>query len=175
MRCEELREALLQARYGATAEHAEQAAHLASCGACQQFARAQAKLDNVLARSENMSAGPGFDTRFFARLEAEKSSGVHARKAARSRRSWLWWSLVPTLTAAAATALILWRRPDPHAVPQEDLALATDLELVQELPVVEHLDEAETFEVLAEVDVAELAKLTQDQPVQDPSAKEAKP
>ncbi len=174
MRCEELHEALVQARYGAAEESAEQTSHLASCGECRAFASEQTKLDSVLAHSESMSAGPGFDTRFFARLQAEQASNARAGRAARSRRSWLWWSLVPTLTAAAAAALMLWRKPETQSVPQEDLALATDLELVQELPVVEHLDEAEALEVLAELDVAELDKLAHEQPVGD-SVKEAKP
>ncbi|HEX7481120.1 MAG TPA: hypothetical protein VF331_25170 [Polyangiales bacterium] len=158
MRCDELRESLLQARYARVEPQADALAHLRECVACRSFADAQTRLDHVLAHGEQVSAGPGFDTRFFAQLAEAKA---RARRPLRGR---LWWTLVPTLAAAAAAAMILWPKPAQDFVPREDLALATELELVEELPVVQHLDEAEAFEVLAEVDVSELEAVTKETP-----------
>jgi anti-sigma factor RsiW len=160
MRCEQAR-ALLEARYELE-RSAELTAHLAECRECAALDAHDGALDSWLALSEAVVTRPGFDTRFFARLEQEKSR-------ARQRRWLRWaWALVP---AAAAAAALLWLRPVPApgvagALPVEvapdDVALAVDLELVEQLEVAGKLDEVEAYDVLSELDDGELERMAQE-------------
>src|SRR5688572_16043503 len=105
MRCEEAREAATAARY-ADAGDPELDAHLADCADCRAHAAQHARLDRALALDEPVLPGPGFDTRFFARLDVERS-------AARSKRARRFvWLLVPAVAATAA-ALVLLRAAQP--------------------------------------------------------------
>jgi hypothetical protein len=74
------------------------------------------------------------------------------------------WMLAPLAAAAAA---VLWLRT-PASQPAEraqgelsadELELAMDLELVQDLPVVAQLDELEAYELLNEVEPDELEQI----------------
>lgn len=172
MRCDEARERLSATGYGA-AHDAELQAHVATCDACRAAEAAEVSLDAFLANDEPHVPGPAFDTRFFARLDAERS------RSRRRRWAGLSFAVVPI---AAAIALIVMRREDPsvetqgterppaaHAstppeLAQEDLELALDLELIEELDVVQRIDELEAFEALADVDERELEALLKETP-----------
>jgi len=157
MRCEQAREALIEARYegsaGETAALDEASAHVRECESCRAWQTRDAALDSLLASHTAVTAGPDFDARFFARVAAE-------RQAQRKRRAMRVLMVLAPLAAAAALVLAL--RPQQLAskteVPAEELALAMDLELVQELEVVRKLDDVEDYDLLAEVDDADLAK-----------------
>jgi anti-sigma factor RsiW len=160
MRCEQAR-ALLEARYELE-RSAELTAHLAECRECAALDAREGALDHWLGLSEAAVARPGFDTRFFARLELERS---HTRR--RRQPRWV-WALVPVAAAAAA---LLWLRPLPatrvaSALPVEaapdDVALAVDLELVQQLEVAGKLEEVEAYDVLSELDEGELERMAQE-------------
>ncbi|MDD9932870.1 MAG: hypothetical protein OXT09_04665 [Myxococcales bacterium] len=172
MRCEDARAALDTSRYGDTDRAGEPGAkpaveqaraHVEGCTECEAFAERAAALDRMLALDEPQPPGPGFDTRFFARLEEERQS--------RKRRGlWRWtWALVPAGVAAAVALVGLpARAPTPtdgaaqgeHAVlaeiPPEDMALVMELELLEDLPVLERLEEVEAFELLETIEAEEL-------------------
>jgi hypothetical protein len=125
----------------------------------------------VLALDEAHTPGPGFDTRFFARLDGERSA-AKKKRALFSMRMWL-WALVP---AAAGIALLVGRPsksteavvpPEVDAPPAlieaiaepDDLALLEDLELIEDLEVVQQLEQLEDLDLLEGIDPAELERL----------------
>jgi hypothetical protein len=148
MRCDHAERVLLG---GPSTPGPEVAAHVAACERCAALHARRLRLDALLDRHEDPAVGPGFDTRFFARLETERASE-------RRRRWFRWsWALVP---AAAAVALATFQAPSPEStvkeVPADELPLVMDLPLVEDLDLVEKLDEVEAFDVLGKVDDAEL-------------------
>jgi predicted anti-sigma-YlaC factor YlaD len=173
MRCDEARERLSASGYG-TVPDVELQAHVAACDACRAAQAAELSLDALLANDEPHLPGPGFDTRFFARLDAERA------RSRRRRWAGFGFALVPI---AAAVALIVMRREEPSVktqgtetaaagvvtstpteLAQEDLELALDLELIEELDLVQRIDELEAFETLADVDERELDALLKETP-----------
>lgn len=168
MRCEDFRDELQLGR----APGAELEAHARSCDACGKLLAEQRALNDLLALDEPHQAGPGFDTRFFARLRDERD-GLDSKRRRSSMRVWL-WALIP---AVAGIAILLgrqqraasnhgapaqWRAPSffvDVAEQPEDLELLEDLELVEDLEVVQHLDALEDFEILADVDPNELDRI----------------
>jgi hypothetical protein len=174
MHCEHARELMSEASYDAAGAEPELRAHLAQCAACRAVQAQHAGLDRVLALDEPAVARPGFDTRFFARLEQEKAGLQRAR----ARRRFV-WALLPLCAAAAAALLVVKRpapvpSPAPHGVPPaaapaptpeiepDDLSLAMDLELVEDIDVVQKLDELEDFDVLTQIDDDELERIAKE-------------
>lgn len=179
MRCEEAQERWL------SGQDAEARAHAAGCEACTRFIADQAKLDALLAVDAPQAAGADFDGRFFARLESAKraqgaASGTPAQDvSAATRPGWSRLAVVAGPALLAAAAWLLWLRPgDPAVQPggaadlvteeraalarptdAEDLALAAELELLQDMGVVERLEELQDYETLAQLDDAELDAL----------------
>src|SRR5262245_17858708 len=111
MRCERARELLGEARYARHDADAELHAHVAECAACRALQADHAALDRVLALDQPAVPRPGFDTRFFARLEQEKAT--LQRGSARRR---FVWAVLP-LCAAGAVALVLALRPPQASKP----------------------------------------------------------
>lgn len=142
----------------------EARAHVGSCAECQAHLARSESLDRVLALDDTTPPGPGFDTRFFARLDEERT--------ARKRRGlWRWaWALVPVGVAAGLALMRAPAAPPPDRdptmpladLPQGDIALMMELELVEELEVVERLDELEAFELFEDVDDATLDAIMQE-------------
>lgn len=156
MQCERAQMLLNEARYGAEASP-ELREHVASCPACRVVARRDVDLDRVLARLPSMEPGPGFDTRFFARLDDEK------KRTRRSRYVPALWALLP-LAAAAAVFLVRTRpvKPPVSVPPREALALTRDLELVQNLDVLRNLDELQDYQLLDQLDDRDLSRLAEE-------------
>ena len=172
MRCEDCQTAWLQARQEQAATPSpELEQHLAQCERCRSFCAAQPALEHVLAGlHDEVSVRPGFDTRFFARLEALKRTETRAR----TRKRWL-WAFMPLTAAAAALVLVVHERREDARV-QEDAAVTAELELVEDLPVVEKLDEVEAYEVLANVDLETLDAVKPDSaPMRVPDEKTGAP
>jgi predicted anti-sigma-YlaC factor YlaD len=161
MRCEQARQALADARYEGE-RSPELHAHVAECPACAALEKREATLDRWLALSEPSSAGPGFDTRFFARLAADKA------RARRRRLARFAWPLLPLAAAAAFMFLRAPARlhaplgPTAEVPPPADLGLAMELDLVEQMDVVGKLDEIEAYEVLSQVDDHELERIAQE-------------
>jgi hypothetical protein len=155
MRCEQVRRALLDARYGEPAPDAT--AHVTGCSDCAAFAAGEAALDAVLAVSQPAVAPADFDTRFSARLETERTR-LRSRKQLR-----VVWAIVPL---AAAFALLVSRHAGDAAriesANKQDVGLAMDLELVRNIDVVSKLDELEAYDVLSELDESELVRIAQE-------------
>jgi hypothetical protein len=161
MQCEQAQQALIDALYGAEPVP-EVRAHLERCAVCQAFRSREGALDRWLALDEPAVARPGFDTRFFARLETEKA-------APRQRRRARWyWALVPL---AASAALVFLGLPQKQpAAPQaaaeapaaDDLGIAMELELVENIAVVQKLDQVEDYELLSQLDEGELERIAQE-------------
>ena len=93
MRCEQAQEALVDALYGAESS-AELSAHLGECAACRAFQAREIALDGFLSVDEPAVVRPGFDTRFFAQLNAEKA------RARRKRLTRFSWALLPLAAGA---------------------------------------------------------------------------
>lgn len=166
MRCDQAQSELLLGR--APSASAELEAHVQSCASCRAVVEQQSALNAVLSLDEPHRPGPGFDTRFFARLAGERAV-AQKKRTLFSLRMWL-WALVP----AAAGAALLLARPEPEqAVPAEahapaalleepdDFALVMDEDpaLLEELEVVQQLEDLEDLELLEGVDQAELDRL----------------
>jgi len=125
---------------------AEVEAHLRACGACRAE---RDRLAGALALLGALPPPPGpsplFTTRLAARLAREPapSSGVLARLLA-----WRWRLAVPVagLAAAAAVAVLTVRHQRA-----EELALAADLDLLENYEVVASLGDVETEEDAAVV------------------------
>lgn len=146
MRCHDAQEALTAARYEGVEPSAETAAHLAGCAACAAFAKESAELDGVLAADVEVELRPGFDTRFRARLEEQKARG-RRRVAGWPRLTAL--AFGTALTAALAVFVVAERRP--HVTPEPtptDLAIAMNLELLEDMDVVARLDEVEVLDLM---------------------------
>ena len=79
MCCEQARRALQETRYGGEVTP-ELRAHLAACSACRAVQAREDALDRMLALDEPAAPRPGFDTAFFARLQAEKARATDARR-----------------------------------------------------------------------------------------------
>lgn len=127
--------------------------HLTGCQNCQQFLARHRALDALLSADSDDEPRPGFDTRFFARLEAMKGKRVPQR-----RPLWQWVSLASGAAALAVGFFVVTQRSTPNAL-VEDMDFAMQLELVEELPLLQQLEEVETYELLAQVDSATLEKL----------------
>jgi predicted anti-sigma-YlaC factor YlaD len=153
MRCDQARDALAHARHSGGPDR-ELHAHLAQCDACRALQAREGALDRWLALDEPARASAGFDARFFAKLAEERA------RARRRRTLRVAWLLVPA--AAAAAGVMMWLQrpaPVPAELPADEIALAMDLELVEELEVVTQLDELEAYDVLGQVDEEELERL----------------
>lgn len=155
MQCDEARQELSTARYQAGGSDATTRAHLDTCAACRDFVSRSAALDRALVVDSTVDPRPGFDTRFFAKLDEAR-----ARRSPRPGRA-LAWILGAAGASAVGTAvvlLVLAARPDAPA-PPDDLALAADLDLVLDLEILRKLDEVEAFAVLSQLDPADLEAL----------------
>ena len=144
MRCDNARTHWTAQRYGGAPMHPGAQAHMASCTACSIFIKEQSALDVLLAASTDEAPGPGFDTRFFARLAALKAAPQ------RSPMAWLrWLSLGGVAVAAAVLALVFYPRLHNSSTPQ-DMAIAMNLDLLQEdVGMLQQLSDVEAYEVIA--------------------------
>jgi anti-sigma factor RsiW len=119
------------------ASRARVEAHLAGCGACRAE---QARLDATLATLRALPTAPEpsplFETRLAARLARERRPGLIGRLGA-----WRWRLAWPTAGLAAATLagvlVIRHQRAD-------ELAMADQLELLENYEVAASLDAVET-------------------------------
>jgi hypothetical protein len=171
MRCDEAQRELLAGRAAVSSDELDR--HVRECAECSALAGEERALDTLLALDQPHRPGPGFDTRFFARLDDERTAN-EKKRALFSMRMWL-WALVPV---AAGVALLIVPKvdkppaaapPEAHAPPAlmealsgaepDDLALASDLELLEDIDVVQRLEELEDFELLGDLDHAELDRL----------------
>lgn len=144
MRCEDARRQVQDAWDSREALSELARAHLATCAACRTFAAELEALGAVWAADPTEEPGPGFDTRFFARLAELKA---RPRRAAWHRWGWL----AATLTGGAVATMLVLTLLGPSTPPIEDVELAMNLELIEELAVLSHLEEVEAFEVLAQL------------------------
>lgn len=159
MRCKEALQAVLDARYEGR-EPPAAALEALKRDECRELLERATKLDALLGLDEPHEPGPGFDTRFFAKLEEQKSRG----------RRGLFAGAFATLTVGAAAAAVLAlttfgtiaEGPIDGATDPE-VALMRDLELLEAYDVVEKLDEVETFELLAALDPETLDQLIEEE------------
>ena len=161
MRCHEAREALTGGRYGQRPSP-EVDAHVRHCGFCRSFVADSDALDQVLAADPNESARPGFDTRFFARLDANKKKPVPWW---RSRRVAL--GLLGTM-ATAAILIIRASDPLPTDPTPEDLALAMHLDMLQtDVLLLQQLDALEDMVLLAQLGPEDIDALLNTAPLDE--------
>jgi hypothetical protein len=155
MRCHDVQEAVVTARYDGGEVPADVAAHVASCAGCAAFARQSAALEGLLAAETDLALRPGFDTRFRARL-AEQEAG-RGRGLARLA-PWRWPRLaiaglgvaVAAVVVAAVVVGVGGRRAGPSRpeLAAGELSLAMNLDLLEDLEVVARLDEAEVLDLV---------------------------
>jgi hypothetical protein len=171
MRCDEAQSELLLGR--APGASTALATHVEGCERCRALAEQHNALNAVLALDEPHRPGPGFDTRFFARLAGEREA-TRRRRRLFSLRMGL-WALIPAAAGVALLVARTGREPSEQAVPPEaqapaalieaiaegDLALVMDEDpaLLEDLAVLQQLDELEDLELLDGVDPAELDRI----------------
>jgi hypothetical protein len=148
MRCHEVQEAVVAGRYGGGALPADVTDHLAGCAECASFVRQSAALDGLLAADVDLPLRPGFDTRFRALLDEQKGQGRAA--------FWRWPRLAAAalgtaLAAVLAVVTLGGRHPTPRGeAPPSDLAVAMNLELLENMEVVARLDEVEVLDLMSQ-------------------------
>lgn len=148
MLCDDLRDALLASRNNAAELEADAHEHLETCAECQSYAGETEALDALLARDEDEEPRPGFDTRFFARLDELKSRPTGSWF---SRYRWLFAGAAAAATTAAVI-LSLSVGGEPTGSMADDIDLAMHLDLLEELEMIRALNDVEAFETLAYVD-----------------------
>lgn len=147
MRCDEAQEALLGQRYGG-ATPTDVAAHVSTCPLCATAAQRATALDAILALDPDEPPRPGFDTAFFAHLDAVKQSTA-SRKVG-WRGAWAAWALAGA--CAVLLGLLALRHPWSNHWGPLDIELALNLDLLQEdLGFMRKLDDVEAYEVLSKL------------------------
>ena len=96
MKCEEIRERMMDVAAGLCPATANDSEHLASCAACTEQWKAMQSTMALLDEWQTPEPSPYFDVRLQARLREEKT---------RPQASWLYWFRRPVL-AAALTVLM---------------------------------------------------------------------
>ena len=114
-------------------------------------------LDGMLAWSEDEPPRPGFDTRFYAQLK-DVQEEPEVEDAGWIER--LLWLLLP-IGALVMVAITLSSSSDVFEAitTSRDMGLAMELELLENYDVVRDLEEVEHFELLAQLDMAEMDSL----------------
>lgn len=153
MRCDDVRATLQGNVYEKTQASPEVRTHLEECADCRAYGAQAEELTRLLDLDEDVEPRPGFDTRFFARLEELKAE----RDKASWWRRWPVWVAAASLSMSAAAAVVLLG-VQPPATPtlESDLALAMELEMLEDLDLVRQLDEVEVYAVLAQLEVEDL-------------------
>ncbi|MEL6547073.1 MAG: hypothetical protein AAFQ82_20775 [Myxococcota bacterium] len=155
MQCKDALQAVLDARYEGR-EPPPEAMKVLQQPECRELLERARKLDDVLGLDEPHEPGPGFDTRFFAKLEEQKRS--------RSKRFLPWVGALAVGAAAATIFVLAPPKVDEPADPNgAELAMMRDLELLEEIEVVEKLEEVEAFELLAALDPDTLDRLIEEE------------
>ena len=146
---EAIRAALEAARYNNEPLSPEIATYIRDNPSAQAIEREVLALDAALNLDEDQPVRPGFDTRFFARLEDQKKEAVAPSVGIWQR---LRWALAPVVMVGAAASVVLFvdTTPQPSTM-DPDLQLALELELLEDYEVVEQLDELEELELLAQL------------------------
>lgn len=172
MRCEDVRQALIHDRYAQTDRSALQE-HLGHCLSCGAFAAQQAQLDELLASDADQPPSPGFDARFFARLQDVKTEQIteqqhHAKHSPWARLKALFdlrlapsrqrLGLALSSLAAAAAAMVVALSPPPEASwTAEQQAIALHLEMLEsDIDLLQMLDTLEAIAALDEADTDEI-------------------
>ena len=148
----------------APARHAEVEAHLAGCVACRsERDRLAGALHRLGALPLPAEPSPWFETRLEALLaerEAELAEQVARPTGLLSRlTTWRWRLAVPMAALGAAAAIALVTVRHQRSARAETLALAGQLELLEELEAVESAGEVDTAEdaaVVASLDELDL-------------------
>ena len=161
MQCYEARQAMLDTQYDPQSTQGlleELESHLRSCEACQQLAQTDQVLNTILDLDPTIEPAPGFDTRLFARINQVQKQ----REKFNLFRfiNHLRWPLMSgALAATAIAALVLNFQPtgDKEFLVDPDLALAMEIELLENIDLVAQLDAVEDFDILNKLDLAELA------------------
>ena len=134
-------------------ERARVEAHLADCAACRAARASYARLVGALARTE-----PPAPPIHWGAYRAELRERLERRGAGRAARGWL-GRPVPALVAAALVAALVVAgmpglrapgAPDPLAL--DSTILASRLDMIARLNVVQDLDLLEDFNVISELD-----------------------
>ncbi|SRR5579875_1065130 len=129
--------------------------HVEGCARCSEgLAEAKSAMDR-LAREIDQIAEPDWVV-YRAELHRKLNARRYRAPARRWTPRWAWASVATAAAATAAIALTLaLSRPQPPAV--EQLALEggwadADIGLLQDYPVVEHLDLLENYDVIENLD-----------------------
>jgi anti-sigma factor RsiW len=133
----------------------EVAAHLQACGACAAERRRLEALLRVVDSVEAPPLSAGFDAAFRTKLAEARVAAAASSSAEPPRRAW--WRL-PALGAAAAALAVavvvgvtLRSRTHP-TLPEGEVAIAQNLELLRDYEVVSNLDALEDFAVVSDLD-----------------------
>ena len=160
MQCTEIQEALLEAQYNSQPMPSAMQEHVISCDACQALQAASQDLNAILALDNAPHAlRPGFDTRFFARLEELKEA--EANKGLKGFFGKFQWWITGAMAGATALALVMITQPtlQEDVLFDPDLTLAMELEMVEDLDLLAQLEEVEDFDIVAQLNVTELDSL----------------
>lgn len=156
MTCKDLQEALTDAQYSEQPLTSELEAHLRSCASCEAFKHSASALDAFLAVEEPAPPRPGFDTRFYARLNEVKAQESRPNlRQLLSRARW-WFTGAAVTCTAVLTFFIIQPIPVHEGGFTQDMPLAMELDLIEDLDLLAHLEEAEDFDVLTRLQLGDL-------------------
>ena len=160
MKCKDLQQAFMDAQYDNQPLPPEVDAHLRSCSSCHAFKQNTSALDAFLAADEPASPRPGFDTRFYAQLnelKSQESQPPLRQLLSRAR----WWFAGAAVTCSAVLTLFLVQPTALHEGDfNADMPLAMELDLIEDLDLLAHLEEAEDFEILNQLQLGDLNEAT---------------
>lgn len=130
----------------ASAEHATVHAHVIGCAECRAQVEKLNALNAVLAVDRDVEPSPGFDARVFDAIAAERPTAL------RRLRAWLKPQiLAPVMATAAAVGVFVLLQPGEPS--EEDLFIAQNQEMLQDLDLMQDLknveDAGDDFAVIA--------------------------
>ena len=155
MQCDKFKEALLNAPHPSDQTPEELDNHEKECESCQVFKKETHALNALLSLDEDAPPRPGFNTRFHARLEELKAQESSPGMLDRLKAARFW--LAGAAACAAALTLFFQMPPSPSdPLLDPDISLAMELDMLEDLEVLAHLDEIEDFDVITQLKLDEL-------------------
>ena len=160
MNCKETREKLAEFLAGqlSGAEARGIRLHLASCSGCAGALPALDLVEVLVAMDQEIEPASDLQERFFRRVERHRASGSVAARGRSRRQLLLGWGFGQQLAAAGALAAALalglyvgkHRVEEPASNPAiaGDIAIAENLPLLEDMRVIENLDLLEDFDTM---------------------------
>ena len=160
MQCNDFKQALLNVPVTPAPLAPEFEAHGNECDSCRAFKEETLALNALLFLDEESPPRPGFDTRFFARLEEVKTI-EQTPLITRLLSPFRIWALAAAVCAAVLVLVVEPTMTPPDPLIDPDISLAMELDMIEDLEVLAHLDEIEDFDVIEQLNLDDFEALNE--------------